>query len=119
MNSSSSASDAHLECLDKRLKSIETIAQCVQRTSNRREKLRRVGVCERVLLRIGGLHRALACQQPLPADRERCAERHDKVHTRGLPLEIPPNCFGVGARHLADPTIRAITHSGEEAFMQW
>ena len=114
-----SATDSDLEPLDEKLQPIEAVAQCVQRTSNRREKLRRVGVCERVLLSIGGLHRALACQQPLPADRERCAERHDKVHTRGLPLEIPPNCFGVCARHLADSAIRAITHSGEETFMQW
>ena len=113
-----SATDADIEPLDEELQPIEAVAQCVQRTSNRRQKLPRVGVLESVILGVGGLHGPLAREEPLPADRERRAQRHHEVDARGLPLQVPPNGLGVGVGDLSNSAIGAVTDRGQESLVQ-
>lgn len=112
------APDTDFEPLDEELQPIEAVAQSVQRTSNRRQKLPRVGVLESVILGISGLHGPLARQEPLPADRQGRAERHDKVDARGLALQVPPDGLGVGAGDLTDTAIGSVTDRGQESLVQ-
>jgi len=61
--------------LDEKLETIEPLTQRIKRTGNGGQKLARICVPKRVVLGVGGPHRAIARQEPLPVDRKSRAER--------------------------------------------
>lgn len=113
-----SATDSDLEPLDEKLQPIEAVAQCVQRTRNRGKEFPRIGVLESVVPGVGGLHRALARQEPLPADRQRRAERHHEFDAGGLPLEISTDGLRVCAGDFSHSAVGTVTNRRQESLVQ-